>query len=279
MDETCQSLLELLFLCLRRQLLPSLGYGSSSLSLSSPPVIFCCDAVYESWATYFDSFWSPNLDANALALWIEHYSHCWSILEADLQVDDEAALLAAHNELPSCVIVGISMVPEADVLHETHRHRLAASTAYLVEVLVEDDQFVILGACKIQLVFQGVAKARDRLDSTSTALLVGCEIDLADDLHGLRVPRVQRFIVVRNEGVDVLVQKDVIDQDSVPIIYTKTQVAEFQPLREALSEDRRFFISCPAQQFSHLIDIFALLATRVGRSLGSLACVALCHYE
>ena len=34
----------------------------------------------------------------------------------------------------------------------------------------------------------------------------------------------------KNESVDVFVQKDVIDQDSVPIIYTETQVAEFQPL-------------------------------------------------
>ena len=74
------------------------------------------------------------------------------------------------------------MIPEADVLYEAHGHRLAASAAHLVEMLIEDNQFVIFRASEIQLVLLGVAKAGDRGDSVATALLICCKVDLTDDL-------------------------------------------------------------------------------------------------
>jgi hypothetical protein len=86
-----------------------------------------------------------DLDCDALALRIKKNGHFWLVLELDVEVNDEAPLFAANDQLR--LLVHCFM--EVYYLNQTDWHALLE---HQLQVLIEDDEFEVFGAREVQVV-------------------------------------------------------------------------------------------------------------------------------
>jgi hypothetical protein len=91
-------------------------------------------------------------------------------------------------------------------------------------MFIKNNKFEIFGTCKVQMMVFWVAKTWNWLDGIARFGFV--KVDVRDRLHCLGIPGMQRLIIIRDEGVYILIQKYVIDQNFVFIVNTETTTAE-----------------------------------------------------
>ena len=142
-----------------------------------------------------------------------------------LQLDNEASLHASRYQL-------LCLVDENALLHQTNVKR---HFPYAVQVLVEDQELEVLGACKVKEVLFAVAHAANGAAGLVKVLGLGqvlghskLEDGLKDAPSVLRVPDMDAFLVIASEAASILIVHDACGALVVLCVLDDCALAELQ---------------------------------------------------
>lgn len=143
----------------------------------------------------------------------------------ELQLDNEASLHASRYQL-------LCLVDENALLHQTD---VKGHFPHAVQVLVENEELEVLGACKVEEVLFAVAHAANGTAGLVKVLRLGqvlghakLEDRLKDAPPVLRVPDMDAFLVIASKAASILIVHDACGALVVLCVLNNCTLAELQ---------------------------------------------------